>query len=185
MLCAVHPVANLASDSRHKEASVANSHTPTIRRHKRRTDDGKGLRRMIAGRRFRLPTGVDSQEADRRFARIEDAWQDNESFCRRFRGDVVWTELGLWVADLLRACLLDFLDQSFVERTDSSLPDPVGIFFGPVRLPCEDAGATNGEHSQCRLSHRAMPWPSHVRRRSLDRMRTPSSRTSLPQPAHW
>lgn len=81
---------------------MAKSHTSTIRRHKRRTDDGKGLRRMIAGRRFRLPTGVDSQEADRRFARIEDAWQDNESFCRRFRIDVVWTELGLWAADLLR-----------------------------------------------------------------------------------
>ena len=32
-----------------------------IRRHRRRTDDGKGFRRLIAGQRFRLPAGVDRQ----------------------------------------------------------------------------------------------------------------------------
>lgn len=76
--------------------------TRTVRRHKRRTDDGKGHRRMVAGKRFRVPAGVELQEAEKRFARIEDAWQDNEAFCRRYRPDVLWTDLALWVADYLR-----------------------------------------------------------------------------------
>jgi hypothetical protein len=51
-----------------------------IRRHKKRTDDGKGHRRYIAGRRFRLPAGVEGREADERFLRIERLWKDNEVF---------------------------------------------------------------------------------------------------------
>lgn len=81
---------------------MAVSQSRIIRRHKQRTDDGKGLRRMIAGRRFRLPAGVDHHEADRRFARIEETWQDNEAFCRRYSGNLVWTDVALWVAERLK-----------------------------------------------------------------------------------
>lgn len=71
----------------------------TIRRHKKRTDDGKGERRMVAGRRFRLPKGVNGHDADQRFARIEALWEDNESFCRRICRDVEWTDIALWAAE--------------------------------------------------------------------------------------
>ena len=81
---------------------MAVSQSRIIRRHKQRTDDGKGLRRMIAGRRFRLPAGVGQHEADRRFTRIEEAWQDNEAFCRRYCDSLVWTEMALWVAERLK-----------------------------------------------------------------------------------
>jgi hypothetical protein len=40
-----------------------------IRRHKNRTDDGKGFRRMIAGKRFRTPKEVGKDEAMRRARR--------------------------------------------------------------------------------------------------------------------
>lgn len=74
----------------------------TVRRHKRRTDDGKGLRRMIAGLRFRLPHGLGDREADQRFARIEDLWKDNEAFCRRIGREVEWTDIALWAAEYLK-----------------------------------------------------------------------------------
>ena len=61
--------------------------TKIIRRHRRRKDDGKGLRRMVAGKRFRLPADVDDREADRRFGWIEDLWLDNARFCRRAQGN--------------------------------------------------------------------------------------------------
>lgn len=73
-----------------------------IRRHKKRTDDGKGLRRMIAGRRFRLPAGLSSQEADRRFGWIEELWTDNESFCKKSDIEIVWTDIALWAAESFR-----------------------------------------------------------------------------------
>lgn len=74
----------------------------SVRRHKQRTDDGKGVRRLIAGKRFRTPAGVSTREADQRFSRIEDLWHDNERFCRRIRREPEWTEIALWAADLLR-----------------------------------------------------------------------------------
>ncbi|MHB8897865.1 MAG: hypothetical protein ACYC6Y_03865 [Thermoguttaceae bacterium] len=74
----------------------------TVRRHKKRTDDGKGLRRMIAGLRFRLPHGVGDREADQRFSRIEDLWKDNEAFCRRIGREVEWTDIALWAAEYLK-----------------------------------------------------------------------------------
>jgi hypothetical protein len=74
----------------------------TVRRRKQRTDDGKGLRRMIAGRRFRVPQGVGDREADQRFSRIEDLWRDNEAFCQRIRREVEWTDIALWAAEHLR-----------------------------------------------------------------------------------
>ena len=52
-----------------------------IRHHRRRSDDGKGLRRLIAGKRFRLPSGGSGLEADQRFLLIERLWRDNEAFC--------------------------------------------------------------------------------------------------------
>ena len=73
-----------------------------IRRHKQRTDDGKGVRRLIAGKRFRTPAGVSTREADQRFSRIEDLWRDNETFCRRIGREPEWTEIALWAADVLR-----------------------------------------------------------------------------------
>lgn len=81
---------------------MAISNTPTMRRHKRRTDDGKGLRRMIAGRRFRIPAGIEAREAEKRFARIEDVWQDNERFCHSLRVSPFWTEIALWAAEWIR-----------------------------------------------------------------------------------
>ena len=73
-----------------------------IRRHRRRTDDGKGYRRLIAGRRFRLPAGLDAREAEQRFLRIETLWRDNERFCRGFGCELAWTEMALWAAEFLR-----------------------------------------------------------------------------------
>ena len=81
---------------------MAISNTRTVRRHKRRTDDGKGLRRMIAGRRFRVPAGIEAREAEKRFARIEDVWRDNESYCRDLGRDAEWTEIALWAAEAIR-----------------------------------------------------------------------------------
>jgi hypothetical protein len=73
-----------------------------VRKHKRRTDDGKGVRRLIAGKRFRTPAGVSTREADQRFSRIEDLWRDNEEFCQRIGRHQEWTEIALWAADKLR-----------------------------------------------------------------------------------
>ena len=73
-----------------------------IRRHRRRTDDGKGYRRLIAGRRFRLPAGLDAREAEQRFLRIETLWRDNERFCQGFECELAWTKIALWAAEFLR-----------------------------------------------------------------------------------
>lgn len=73
-----------------------------IRHRKQRTDDGKGFRRLVAGRRFRLPPDISSHEADRRFARIEDLWHDNEAFCHKTGRSAEWTRIALWAADFLR-----------------------------------------------------------------------------------
>ncbi len=73
-----------------------------IRRHRRRTDDGKGYRRLIAGRRFRLPAGLDAREAERRFLLIEALWRDNQNFCRQFDCELDWVEIALWAADHVR-----------------------------------------------------------------------------------
>ena len=70
-----------------------------IRRHRRRTDDGKGVRRLIAGRRFRAPAGVDAKTADQRFSRIEDVWRDNEQFCVQFGRPAEWTPIPTWAAE--------------------------------------------------------------------------------------
>ena len=74
----------------------------SIRHHKRRTDDGKGVRRMIAGQRFRSPAGVGIHEANQRFSRIEELWQDNEAFCQQIGRDPEWTDIALWAAEHLR-----------------------------------------------------------------------------------
>lgn len=73
-----------------------------IRRHKTRSDDGKGERRYIAGRRFRCPKGTSKQEADRRFLLIEQLWRDNEAFCQRKDRPVEWNDLVSDVADIIR-----------------------------------------------------------------------------------
>lgn len=73
-----------------------------IRHHKKRTDDGKGFRRMIAGRRFRMPPETTEHEANRRFARIEDLWHDNEAFCQKTGHSLDWTKIALWAADFIR-----------------------------------------------------------------------------------
>lgn len=74
----------------------------SVRHRTSRTDDGKGLRRMIAGQRFRAPFGVGEREADHRFHCIEQVWSDNEAFCRRLRIEVRWTDIALWAAEALR-----------------------------------------------------------------------------------
>jgi hypothetical protein len=73
-----------------------------IRRHRRRTDDGKGLRRLVAGKRFRVPAGVDERDAEQRFLKIESLWRDNEAFCRRIGRPVLWTDIATWAAEALR-----------------------------------------------------------------------------------
>jgi hypothetical protein len=73
-----------------------------IRRHRRRSDDGKGVRRLVAGRRFRAPTGVDPREAEQRFLRIEALWRDNEEFCRTIGCPLEWTGIANWAAERLR-----------------------------------------------------------------------------------
>ena len=75
------------------------NHGRQIRRHKKRTDDGKGQRRLIAGKRFRLPVGISSKEVDDRFLLIERLWRDNEEFCYRNLLEAEWTEIALWAAD--------------------------------------------------------------------------------------
>src|SRR5688572_24612177 len=81
---------------------MPNLNTRVIRRHKRRTDDGKGLRRLIAGRRFRMPVGVTPLEAESRFLTIERVWRDNETFCRRIGRELDWTGIALWAAESYR-----------------------------------------------------------------------------------
>ncbi len=73
-----------------------------IRRHKRRSDDGKGIRRLIAGRRFRATAGVDPREAEQRFLKIEALWRDNEQFCSRIGRPPQWTDIAIWAAEALR-----------------------------------------------------------------------------------
>lgn len=73
-----------------------------IRRHRQRTDDGKGLRRLIAGRRFRAPAGVETREADYRFSRIEALWRDNEQFCLQAQRPADWTPIATWAAEHIR-----------------------------------------------------------------------------------
>ncbi|PHQ34829.1 hypothetical protein [Rhodopirellula bahusiensis] len=72
------------------------------RRSKKRTDDGKGDRRMKAGKRFRTP-GVAGDEADKRFARIDQLWDDNEHFCENdLKQDAQWTPIAIWAAESIR-----------------------------------------------------------------------------------
>src|SRR5262245_37629817 len=75
------------------------SETRIVRRHKRRSDDGKGVRRLIAGKRFRLPARTPLREAEHRFVLLEKLWHDNEAFCRRIKRDLAWTDITLWAAD--------------------------------------------------------------------------------------
>ena len=81
---------------------MADENERIIRRHKHRSDDGKGLRRLIAGKRFRLPAGVSSQEADQRFLMIERLWRDNEAFCHKIDREAQWTDIALWAAEKIR-----------------------------------------------------------------------------------
>lgn len=76
--------------------------TPKTRRRKQRTDDGKGDRRMIAGKRFRTPSAT-GLEADKRFERIDDVWRDNETFCRKkLKKEPHWNHIALWAAESIR-----------------------------------------------------------------------------------
>lgn len=77
-----------------RRGAMSASKRRTVRRRKQRRDDGKGLRRMIAGRRVRVPHGAGDREGDQRFPRIEDLWRDNEAFCQRIRREVEWTDIG-------------------------------------------------------------------------------------------
>jgi len=81
---------------------MSESDARIIRRHKRRSDDGKGVRRLIAGRRFRVPAGVDFREAEQRFLRIESLWRDNETFCRKVGRPLEWTHIADWAAECIR-----------------------------------------------------------------------------------
>jgi hypothetical protein len=80
---------------------MSDSKGKVIRRHRRRTDDGKGVRRLIAGKRFRAPAGVDAKTADQRFSRIEDVWRDNEQFCVLARRPPDWTPIAIWAAECI------------------------------------------------------------------------------------
>lgn len=73
-----------------------------IRRHKKRTDDGKGQRRYIAGERFRLPAGLESREVEHRFLLMEKIWSDNEAFCIHIGREPVWTDIALWAANCIK-----------------------------------------------------------------------------------
>jgi len=76
-----------------------------VRRRKkssRGAGDGKGDRRMIAGKRFRTPGLPPGDESSRRLDRIDQLWLENEAFCNRVRRDVEWTDIALWAADALR-----------------------------------------------------------------------------------
>lgn len=78
---------------------MSHSKTPLLRRHRQRSDDGKGIRRLIAGKRFRVPAGTSPRESDHRFLLLEKLWQENEAFCRRIGRDVAWTDIALWAAN--------------------------------------------------------------------------------------
>lgn len=81
---------------------MAEENGRVVRRHKQRSDDGKGLRRLIAEKRFRLPVGVSGPEAEQRFLLIERLWRDNEAFCREIHRAAQWTEIALWAAESIR-----------------------------------------------------------------------------------
>ncbi len=81
---------------------MAEENGRVVRRHKQRSDDGKGLRRLIAEKRFRLPVGVSGPEAEQRFLLIERLWRDNEAFCRKIHRETQWTEIALWAAESIR-----------------------------------------------------------------------------------
>lgn len=81
---------------------IAVPQTRIIRRHKARKDDGKGLRRFIAGQRFRLPTDVSQKEAEQRFLRLEELWEDNEHFCQGIGRRPHWTYIALFAAESIR-----------------------------------------------------------------------------------
>jgi hypothetical protein len=81
---------------------MAEENGRVVRRHKQRSDDGKGLRRLIAEKRFRLPVGVSGPEAEQRFLLIERLWRDNEAFCRKIHREAQWTEIALWAAESIR-----------------------------------------------------------------------------------
>jgi hypothetical protein len=103
----------------------------TVRRHKKRTDDGKGVRRLIAGKRFRTPAGVSTREADQRFSRIEDLWRDNEKFCHRIGRDHDWIEVALSAADGLRKgelrITLPSIDDILLSFGDSQWPATIQL----------------------------------------------------------
>ena len=81
---------------------MSNPKTSKTRRRKDRADDGKGDRRMIAGKRFRTP-GVTGPEAEKRFDRIEDIWKDNEAFCtKHLTTEPHWNHVALWAANSIR-----------------------------------------------------------------------------------
>ena len=81
---------------------MSESNGRIIHRHRRRSDDGKGVRRLIAGRRFRTPAGVSPREAEHRFSKIEALWRDNEKICRNIGRPVEWTHIAVWAAERLR-----------------------------------------------------------------------------------
>lgn len=99
---------------------------PRTRRSKKRTDDGKGERRMKAGIRFRTP-GVTGADADKRFARIDQLWDDNQRFCENYlKQDAKWTPIALWAAESFRQgefrVPLPPIDDIFPCYEDSELP---------------------------------------------------------------
>ncbi len=97
-----------------------------VRHHLRRTDDGKGFRRLIAGRRWRSPAGLSKSEAERRFFRIEQVWQDSEAFCQRIGVTLHWTDVAIWAAEQIRKGELRIplppLDDIMTDYGDVDLP---------------------------------------------------------------
>lgn len=109
---------------------------PRARRSKKRTDDGKGDRRMVAGKRFRTPGVPPGPEAEKLWARIEDVANDNEVFCRTQLGvEPRWNHMALWAVNSIRTGELrvplppiDDLIATY-DEADCSLPINIGQFY--------------------------------------------------------
>lgn len=105
-----------------------------IRRHKDRRDDGKGIRRFIAGHRFRFSADASKKEVEQRIVRLEQLWDENEAFCRKIGRSVEWTDMALWAGNHIR---LGELRIPF-PPIDEILPS-----FGDSPIHCEIEGVIN------------------------------------------
>ncbi len=67
------------------EVAISQTNRKITRRHDRRksgrSDDAKGERFSLQGRRWRFPRGLSSMEVDTRISRLRELWSDHERFC--------------------------------------------------------------------------------------------------------